>query len=236
MPRSPLLQAYYNDHKEAMKLLMLHGARADDVMTAIITPRYGVSADHTTTMLKLILEHGADPNNMKTYFNGTNIPINRAILLDNKTMIEILLDHGADIEICDPSNDNKTPLEIACLQNRLSIFKYLIKRGAHVDKSSDTLLRLASNHSTKHIMFEYILKQGLSTPTTDTLEHVLIESNIHCATMLLDKGIDPNILKIGTQIKLPSRAHASNVLRLLQSYGATGLMLSGYNMYIKRIS
>ena len=227
MARSPLLYAYYNDHKEAMKLLMLHGARANDVMTAIIAHQYDISTNHIA-MLNLILEHGADPN--------AGIPINRAIAYDNKTMVEILLNHGADIEIRDPSNDKLTPLETACHWNRLSIFKYLIKRGASIDRSTDTLLRLASSHATKHIMFEYILKQGLSTPTTDTLEHVIVESNIHCATMLLNKGIDPNILKVGTHIKLPSRAHASNILQLLQSYGATGLMLSGYGVCIKRVS
>ena len=224
---TPIKNACNNKQYDAIRLLLEHGAHVQDAMLECLSVCRIADID----MITVLLDHGYDPNSDIVYTYGKILPLHLAISCNNTKLVKLLITYNANINISDGS---WTPLEVACRYNRISIFKYLLKKGAHVDSSKDNLLNCACDSSTKHILFDYILDNKLGTPTIHTLEQTIRSNNTYCMYVLLDMGIDPNILQRGEMIRLSSRINVDNILNILGRYGATGLKTKNRGMCITR--
>jgi ankyrin repeat protein len=135
-----LLMAIFNGHFEVANFLLSHGANPDltdkDGKAALYaavemrdwwqtdTPGPEVNREDALASIKVLLEHGADPNaRLKArppYRGGANrswlnlvgaTPFYRAAASDDVNLMRLLIAYGADPSI--PANDNSTPLMVA---------------------------------------------------------------------------------------------------------------------------
>jgi len=96
------------------------------------------------------------------------------------------------------SNDGFTPLGLACFFGHTDLVRFLVSKGADVNKSSSNSFRVAPLHSAVAI------------------------SNPEITTFLLENGADPNVKQQTGVTPLHSAAHNNqpNLVKLLVEYGA----------------
>jgi ankyrin repeat protein len=77
--------------------------------------------------VKLLLEHGADPNTQDEY---GDTPLHWAAFGDNVEVVKLLLEYGADPTVKD--KDGRTPLDLARVKGRrevVSVIEEWLRRG-----------------------------------------------------------------------------------------------------------
>jgi ankyrin repeat protein len=92
------------------------------------TPLYWVSGRYDiedSSLLRLLLEHGADINVQK---RGGSTPLHRASANGALKVVRLLLEHGADVEVKD--DRGKTALRVAGGKRRDEVMKLLREHGA----------------------------------------------------------------------------------------------------------
>ena len=124
-----------------------------------------VACDSTKTLdiVKLLLDHDADPNYILKEHNETALHVAIA-WKENIDIVKILLDYGADPNI--PDIDNETALMNASEYGRTEMVKLLLDYGADPnirDINGTTALILASNRG--HIEIVELLLQRGADPT-----------------------------------------------------------------------
>ena len=125
-----------------------------------------------TAIIKLLLEHGADPNQEDKETVST--PLIAAIENNNIEIIKLLLEHGANLE----NQDEKmfTPLNYAVEEGNMEIIKLLLEKGAdpnEPDEQGCTSLFFAIKNDNPEIiklllehgadLNKIILQQGFTT-------------------------------------------------------------------------
>ena len=134
---------------EAARLLLKHGAKVNTVekwkeQTALIW----AAAESQSAMVKTLVEAGADVNAHSKINNwerqvtaearaiarpsGGMTPLLYAARQGCTECVKILAEANADLDLGDP--DNVSPLLVATLNGRWDIAKYLINKGANVNK------------------------------------------------------------------------------------------------------
>lgn len=112
------------------------------------TPLHCASAHGQATVVKLLLDRGADVNATNA---AQHSPLFVACLKGNRPVVRALLDRGADVSA--PDRDGSTPLHAACTVGDPQIVTWLLDRGAVVNartvKDSYAPLHVASykNHT-----------------------------------------------------------------------------------------
>jgi ankyrin repeat protein len=135
---SPIMSGAASGDPETVQVLLEAGAKADDfrqsddpratdIAVGFRTPLMWAAYHNDTRMVRLLLEHGADPN-QSTFFGN---PLSHACWNDAFEAAEILIDHGAKVGARDAVADF-TPLHWAAGNERLrpQLVKLLLSSGA----------------------------------------------------------------------------------------------------------
>ncbi len=106
----PLGLACFFGHMESAEYLISAGARVNSPSgnKLKVTPLHSAAASEHTAIVKLLLEHGADPNVRE---QGDFTPLHAAAQNGDIASIRALLIHGADSEA--RTSEGKTPLDYA---------------------------------------------------------------------------------------------------------------------------
>jgi ankyrin repeat protein len=125
---TPLMKAVQSNHPEVALLLIKHGAdihmKGQEGYTALSIACLG----GRESLVRLLLENGADPN--EKFRDST--PLIYAIESRELTVCEMLLDRGALVQ--GPVSDDDTLLMRAAIVDELEIVKLLLDRGADVNQ------------------------------------------------------------------------------------------------------
>ncbi|ARE67232.1 SWPV2-ORF013 [Shearwaterpox virus] len=118
-----------NNKLDITKLLLDNGANIEIInkysfINNIIKSRFA----NYTNMIELLLEYGADVNNINEYY----APIHLAVDNENESIIKLLISYGADINIRDDYNSS-SPLHHAIKSINGNILKILLDNGADVN-------------------------------------------------------------------------------------------------------
>ena len=135
---SPIISGAASGDLETVRLLLDAGAKADDfpksndpratdIAAGFRTPLMWAAYHNDVPMVRLLLEHGADPN-QSTYFGN---PLSHACWNDGFEAAELLIDHGANVNARDAVADF-TPLHWAAGNETLRphLVKLLLGSGA----------------------------------------------------------------------------------------------------------
>jgi len=133
------------------------------------TPLHLAASGNNTEAVKVLLQHGADPN-IKLESIHTQTPLIYAVKNKNVTMTKLLLEHGADPDV-NERNDEYPPLVRAAFDNNIEIVKLLLSHGAEVDigghGGNTALMEAGSNIE----LVKLLLDAGASPTLKDAYGH-----------------------------------------------------------------
>ncbi len=157
------------------------------------TPMHAAANAENTSILSLLIEHGADmEGRMRRIFGRT--PLNRAAWHGRLEVGQCLLDRGANINTRDDKRD--TPLINTLREGHVEFARILLERGAVID---------AQNNSGKTVL-HFAAEEGYT----------------QAVQLLLEHGADVNLRnKDGdTPSKLASRLGYQEIVELISAHGA----------------
>jgi uncharacterized protein len=85
-----------------------------------VTPLHAAAASQSVTIVRMLLQHGADPNSRQ---NGGFTPLHSAAQNGQIEMIQLLLEHGAQPEL--KAENGKTPFDMALENDHLESARLL---------------------------------------------------------------------------------------------------------------
>ena len=180
------------------------------------TPLILASRNGDTQLVKLFLDHKADPNAP----NGMEwTPLMYASILGSIKIMNSLLHHGANINT--QIHDGQTALMSACSMGNLRVVNFLLSKQADVNvKRNDgsTALHLASALGHPNVVSALLKAQVDPNSTTDNgstaLHFACIEGHLDVVEVLLEKGANLNAQNINGRTPL-IRASQENHLKIL---------------------
>ena len=132
---TPLYEAAYVTDLEAVQVLLEHNAEINSQSYDGETPLYGVftrsreseSEGKVADVVRLLLEHGADPNICN---KGHSTPLHRASSSGFLDAARLLLSHGAKVDEMDKMG--RTPIQLATSNGHEELTKVLLAHGGTV--------------------------------------------------------------------------------------------------------
>ncbi|CAN6231691.1 unnamed protein product [Urochloa humidicola] len=119
---SPLVYAVVKGNCEIVQALVSKGARVD-ALTAVGAALHVAAEKGRDDMVKILLDHHADPNKI-TY--GAITPLGYAISAHSLKCVKLLIEAGADVQ----GIGTETPLALAATDGLTDILKCLVQAGA----------------------------------------------------------------------------------------------------------
>lgn len=112
--------------QETTVTLLLHHYGADPDATGVPEGNALTASayDGTLTILKILLDAGADVN------APTGYPLQIASSAGHLEVVKLLLNHGASINAVNPLSENGTALQEACVSRQVDVAKELLAHGA----------------------------------------------------------------------------------------------------------
>ncbi|XP_063409032.1 ankyrin-1-like [Mytilus trossulus] len=162
-----------------------------------MTPLFVASSNGNVDLVKLLLEHNANPN-WGNRFNET--PLYSATEKGKIEIVNMLLEFNADPNLC--NNHNVSPLQAAATVKEFSeIVSLLLYNGAnphHGDNDNDPLLILAT-HIYSYDIIELLLKfnadPNICNGKGETCLHLASRIGaIEIVRILLENNADPNVV------------------------------------------
>ncbi len=154
--------------------------------------------DHTDTV-KLLLEHGANPDAAYTTGAGST-PLMLAANSGNSEIARLLLEHGARTDLGD--NEHKTALYRAVDRGNVKVVQLLLAHGANPNERTSQnypllIIATAGNKPDLDIVAA-LLKAKADVNAADSsgqtaLYYAVRDSRMDLAEMLLAAGADPNL-------------------------------------------
>jgi uncharacterized protein len=89
-----------------------------------------IASTRHTEVLRVLLEHGADPN--ESYGEDGSMPLHTAVIGGHLRSVELLITHGADVHA--PGPRGESPLRVALTMKNATIARRLCELGADPDR------------------------------------------------------------------------------------------------------
>jgi ankyrin repeat protein len=189
------------DHLAFIRMLLERGANpnarvVDDTLSRTIftmqwffesgtTPFVRAAQSSDTALMKLLLQHGADPK-IPTDYGDTALTASAGIgwvegvtyersAAENVEAVRMLLDLGLDANAA--NNDGRTPLMGAALKGRNDVVQVLVDRGARLDtrdkgsRDTDTVVSALAGHTWQAVDYaDGLVRVGVQSavPRPDT--------------------------------------------------------------------
>ena len=130
MPSTPLHLACLYGNVDAAKLLLDNGAEMEVTEDHVYTPMMGAIANGHTTVVRLLLEKGANPNSKPTARDDTHLFV--AAKCDSIDIVKSLLDAGADPDW--GGEYAKTALDMAIYNGNLAMAKMVLDSSGQTNE------------------------------------------------------------------------------------------------------
>ncbi|KAF7981785.1 hypothetical protein HWV62_31871 [Athelia sp. TMB] len=222
---APLFDAIRLGYIEIVQLLLQRGAdpSAVDIQHGEDALELA-SSKGQTTIVKLLLEHGASVNTQ----NDTDHPaLAIASYQCHIDIVALLLEHGADVHA--RTDLGYTALELACSNGAIDIARMLLEHGADAntpDSQKDTPLSCASRRG--HIQIVKLLLEHGADVNSQNVQGLsaLIEASSRCHTeivaLLLEHGADVKARtnRGYTALESVCSGGAIDIARMLLDHGA----------------
>lgn len=233
-----MMEALRNGQREAFqRALREHPEAVNRFGTGGYTPLMYTALYGDADSMRLLLEHGADPN-------ARNAAKATALMyaVDDAAKTRLLLDHGADPNA--RSDEEETPLTIAVAPNAGAVVRLLLDHGANI-KSDGGAALLGAAYSGDADSIDLLLSRGVEPPPqalsfavrsgctqcvstllqpkgqnlTLALTTAVVARDIKLANLLLDRGAKP-APGLLSEVALKPEVPGANFLKLLLSHGA----------------
>jgi ankyrin repeat protein len=171
----PLWNAIWNGDTAMVRLLLKHGADADQRFTAKAGKIPGLDIacqEGHFAIVKMLVEGGAD---IEAKSIAAQTPLRTAARNGRTNIVQYLLDKGAEVDT--QGDDRATPLEAAASKGHLDIVKLLVEKGGdvnHQDKDGDGPLGEAAKHGFEEVV-KYLLSKGADVSLKNKEGHNAIE-------------------------------------------------------------
>lgn len=138
-PDPPLIQAAASGDEAKVSALLASGADVNQLnATHELSPLHVAVGCRHIAVVKMLLDHGADPNLGGTEFTPWKPPLYTAVRLGDEAIAELLLSRGAHVD--GRGAPGITPLLWAVDHGRVGMVRLLIAHGADVN-ARDTSMR-----------------------------------------------------------------------------------------------
>jgi len=190
--------AVHRDDMKMVNLLLAAGAKVDVANDFGATPLALACENGSAVMVERLLTAGANPN---AALSGGGTPLMIASRTGNLDTVRTLLDRGANIDAKEETK-GQTALMWAVDEQHSEIVKLLMDRGADVrakSKSGFSPLMFALRNGDVALVKTLFAKGGIDVndrvPGSQggALLITIANPNIELATLLLEKGADPNL-------------------------------------------
>jgi ankyrin repeat protein len=162
-------------HVGAVQLLLAHGANVKamggnefnaPLATACLPPFDGAPAKPNDAVMRLLLDHGADPREAG---KDWRLPLEKLVDANDGASLRLLIEHGANINI---QSDQGTPLYHAVMLRNTLLAKLLLAKGANPDIAEDNtgetpLIRAVENDDV--VLVKALLSSKARTDKRDKL-------------------------------------------------------------------
>lgn len=192
-----LIRAIRNRHVSTLKKLLELGIDPND-WTAY-SPLRDAVVHGDIQMIRLLLNHGANPNSKNERENGSTPLVAAAARgepIDYPPIIKLLLEKGADLDIKD--NEGKTALWYAALYGEADCVKTLVENGAdrNVMATDGTTAFYVITNPGHIVRLKILLDNGFDVNLRDgrgrtPLAYASDCGDIVAAKLLLEHGADP---------------------------------------------
>ena len=207
----------WNSHR-AVKLLLSHGANARATNEFGATALMAAAAGGDETSVRLLMEHGADPNarpgtgHSDFILGGGRSALMWAAYRGDVVILKLLLDAGADVNA---EASLGTPLSQAAWADHTAAARLLIERGAKPNQTA---------HRDGYTPLHAASETGAISSATEDKDTALVK-------LLLEHGADPNLGggenvdafmgTLQTPLMLAKRRGETPILTALMAAGAT---------------
>jgi ankyrin repeat protein len=191
------------------------------------TPLYIAARNGHDSIVKFLLEQGADINDGGYPAPSTWSPLCGAAMHGHLSTVKLLLDQGANIHAA--SETNHTAIQAASKAGHPDIVNLLIQRGANAsacDEERWTCLQAASKYGHEDVV-KLLLDNGADVHARDREGWTSISTaskagQVRIVDLLLQHGADPSVgdWKNWTPLHTASKHNRKDVVKLLLEWGA----------------
>jgi ankyrin repeat protein len=138
------------------------------------------------SILRLLLQNGADPNDSKTLQSA---PLHCAIIYNRTDIVRLLLEYKADLSFRASSISHATPLETSVLLGYVEITRLLLDAGADVNADSfayfTILYAAATSRSANAEVVQTLVDAGASLNSSTALQAAAECGHVEIVRVLL---------------------------------------------------
>lgn len=147
-----LILAAGGGKKEAVQLLLEHGADVNILSASGCPPLHYAAYYGHTEIIELLLKYGADAN-FRDAKGDTALMV--ATKAGKKEVVQLLLEHGADASIVSARGNHSPPIHYAAHSGRTDIVELFLQHGADrnlLNSRGETALMVASRVGQKEVV------------------------------------------------------------------------------------
>uniref|UniRef100_A0ACD5X730 Uncharacterized protein n=1 Tax=Avena sativa TaxID=4498 RepID=A0ACD5X730_AVESA len=180
-----LHNAAKSGNEEVVRLLLSRGARVD-IAIAHGTPLHIAASYGKTSVLKILLDHHADPNRVSevsgtplvTALHSTKHGLSES---DSLECVKLLVKAGADVNSANPN----TPLVVATMRGLTECIKYLLEAGANPnisDKQGRMPIQIAASFGRRiHVEILLPFTPPIRAVSNWTVEGIIAHEKLKCS-------------------------------------------------------